>query len=99
MGEAKRRGSFEDRKKTAIARKKQTIIKDMGGRDDHLLAVLRAGIEPFISIMSKEEWQNRRKAILESLKTHPEYIPLEKANQSVFERTRLDGIFFYVSKY
>lgn len=94
MGEAKRRGSFEDRKKTAIARKKQTIIKDMGGRDDHLLAVLRAGIEPFISIMSKEEWQNRRKAILESLKTHPEYIPLEKAKPIRFREDEIGWYLF-----
>lgn len=93
MGQAKERGSFDDRKQDAIKRNKNLIIEKMGGRDEHLMALLRTGIEPFLSQLSKEEWQARRRQIIESLKGHPEITSLEKAKSI---RVREDEIGWYL---
>jgi hypothetical protein len=93
MGQAKRRGTFNERKQFAIKRDKNLIIEKMGGRDKHLMDVLHTGIKPFLAQLSKEEWQARRRRILESLKSHPESISLEKAKSIRF---REDEIGWYI---
>lgn len=93
MGQAKQRGSLEERKHAAIKRNKNLIVEKMGGRDEHIMAVLRTGIEPFISQLSKEEWQERRRLIIESLKSHPKFTGLEKAKPI---RVREDEIGWYL---
>lgn len=93
MGQAKRRGSFEERKQAAIKRNKDLIVEEIGGRDEHLMAKLRTGIAPFLSQLSKEEWQTRRTQIIESLKGHPEFTSLEKAKPI---RVREDEIGWYL---
>lgn len=93
MGEARRRGSFESRKQASIKSKKDLLIEKIGGRDERLLRVLRSGIEPFLSKLSKEEWRIRRDRIIQFLKKHPEVSPLEKAKSI---RVREDEIGWYI---
>jgi hypothetical protein len=94
MGQSKRRGSFDDRKHVAIKRNKNVIIEKMGGRDEHIMAVLRAGIEPFLSQLSKGEWQARRRQIIESLKGHPEFTSLEMAKSIRFREDEIGWYLF-----
>lgn len=93
MGQAKQRGSFEDRKRAAIKRNKKLLLEEIGGTDERLMAVLATGIEPFLSKLSKEEWQARRIRIIEFLKGFPEDIGLEKAKAI---RVREDEIGWYL---
>lgn len=93
MGEAKRRGVFEERKRAAIKRAKKQLISEMGEIDEHLIEVLSAGIKPFLSTLSEHEWQYRRKSIIDALKVHPEVAPLEKAKSI---RIREDEIAWYL---
>lgn len=93
MGEAKRRGSYEERKKAAIKRNKELLIQHMGGRDEHLDAVLRAGLMPFLTRMTPDEWKSRRGRLLEYLKNQPEDIKLENAQPI---RVRSDEICWYL---
>jgi hypothetical protein len=93
MGQAKRKGAFEERKKAAIKRKKDLIIEKMGGRDEHLMAVLRTGIEPFLSQIPKDEWQARREQIFASLNAHPQHVGLEVAKAI---RVQEDEIAWYL---
>jgi hypothetical protein len=93
MGQAKRRGSYEERKRAAMKRNKNLLLEHMGGRDERLMTVLRAGISPFLSRMSKGEWQARRRQIIEFLKAQPEPVPLEKAKAI---RVRDDEIGWYL---
>jgi len=93
MGQAKQKGSFDERRLAAFKRNKNLIVEKMGGRDEHLMAVLRTGIEPFLSQMSNEEWQARRKYIIDSLNDYPEFTGLEKAKPI---RVREDEIGWYL---
>lgn len=68
MGEARRRGSFEKRRKVAIQRNKEKLIGQLGHVDEKMDAALRAGISPFLKRLAPEEWQSRRAQILEALK-------------------------------
>lgn len=47
MGEARRRGSFAERKKNAIKRNKAKILEVIRGKSKDDDAALRAGITPF----------------------------------------------------
>ncbi|MFA6011700.1 MAG: hypothetical protein WC799_17050 [Desulfobacteraceae bacterium] len=93
MGQARLRGSFENRKKAAIKRNMDLLIGGLGGRDEQLMTMLGRGIRPFISKLTKEEWQARRVRIIESLKGHPEPTNLEKAKPI---RIRDDEIGWYL---
>jgi len=70
MGEAKCRGSFDERKKTAIKRNKARLIKEFVGVDEETNKRLLAGINPFIEQMDADEWDKRRTQILAVLNTH-----------------------------
>lgn len=93
MGQAKRRGTYEERKKAAIKQAKALIVEKMGDRDERLMEVLRRALAPFFALMTKEEWQARRSHILEALKRPLEPIPLEKAKPL---RIRDDEIGWYL---
>ena len=67
MGEACRRGTLEERKKAAIKRNKAKLIEELGGVDEEMNAKLKAGITPFITKMTPDEWQIRRDQIILSL--------------------------------
>ena len=68
MGEASRIGTFEQRRKLAIKRNKKALIDIFGGVDAQNDAGLRAGIAPFLSRISKDEWNSRRARIIQLLK-------------------------------
>ncbi len=93
MGEARRRGSFEERKRAAIKRDKKILIDQMGERDEHLMAMLSAGLKPFLSSLSNDDWRTRRNLIVESLKVYPESTLLEQAKPI---RIREDEIGWYL---
>lgn len=69
MGEARRRGAFEQRRKFAIKRNKKELIDSFGGNmDEQNNTALRAGITPFLSKMSDDEWNSRRSNLIRLLK-------------------------------
>ena len=67
MGEAKRRGTKEQRRTAAIKRNKDLLVRELGGRDERTDALLRTGLRPFLARMSPEEWATRRRSILQAL--------------------------------
>ena len=69
MGESRRRGTFEDRKKHAIKRDKGLLLKELGWKDNSDDHHLRAGIAPFLARMKPETWKARRLRVLEALKS------------------------------
>ena len=93
MGQAKRRGSFEERKRSAIKRNKRLLLEEMGSRDERLDRVLRVGITFFLSQMSENEWLKRREQLLEDLNAQQEYNGLEKARPI---RVKKDEIGWYL---
>ncbi|QWV93736.1 hypothetical protein KP004_00665 [Geomonas oryzisoli] len=93
MGEAKRRGTFEERKAAAIARNKMKLVEMIGGRDERLNALLKGAINLFLAHLTKEEWNKRRNEIVESLKQFPAEKGLEKAKPI---RVKKDEIGWYL---
>lgn len=93
MGEARRRGTFEARKSSAIKRNKARMLDLMGGRDERSDAALRAGIAPFLARLSPDVWRARRQQILDALKDAEQGIELEKAKSI---RVRDDEIAWYL---
>lgn len=69
MGEAKRRGTFEERKRQAIKRNKAALIASMGPSNTRDDEILRAGISPFLAQMTEAEWDERREKIFEALRS------------------------------
>jgi hypothetical protein len=67
MGEAKRRGSFEDRRSEAH-RALNDMSKELGGGGDPVLeGRIQAGIQLFLNEMPASEWTARRRAIVTAL--------------------------------
>jgi hypothetical protein len=93
MGDARRRGTFNERKKAAAQRNKALLIGSLGGKDPETDAALRAGLAPFLARMSTEEWHARRENILESLKLVTKGTELERAKPI---RVRDDEIAWYL---
>lgn len=79
MGEAKRRGTLEARKRQAIQREKAAFIAAMGPRNTRDDEMLRAGIAPFIAQLSESEWNERRERIFEALRPVDRGEKLEEA--------------------
>lgn len=69
MGESRRRGTYEERKKLSIKRKKDNLVKEIFNRDPSEDDDLRAGIAPFLARMTPKTWQARRLRLLDSLKS------------------------------
>lgn len=93
MGEARRRGNFEERRKVAIQRNKTQLMNELGERDPVLDDRLRAGIAPFLARLGRDAWSMRRAAIIESLKGMGQGIDLEKAHSI---RVREDEVGWYL---
>ncbi len=94
MGEARRRGSHEQRKAEAIKRNKRELVKAMGVVDDHpTQLLLKAGLKPFLDRMTPEQWQQRRSAVLGHLKERIHSPKLEEV-QSI--RVREDEMGWYL---
>ncbi|MDY0227119.1 MAG: hypothetical protein RBR38_09850 [Desulfomicrobium apsheronum] len=98
MGEAKRRGSFEERKKAAIKRNKKLLIEKFGERDEHLDAVLRAGIAPFFEQLGPDEWQTRRRQIINHLNARPNHFGLENAPSIRVQQDEMGWYLFLCSQ-
>lgn len=71
MGEAKRRGTPEERRAAALKRERSTLLETRGDADEATLDNLRAGIAPFMAQITEQEWFRRRAAILERLRDLP----------------------------
>lgn len=93
MGQAKKRGTSEERKHAAIKRNKKLLVEKMGGRDERLDAMLRAGIAPFFAQITPAEWEKRRGLILDHLNVPQENFGLEKARSI---RVQKDEIAWYL---
>lgn len=93
MGEAMRRGSAAERRRLAIRRNKDLIVRERGGADERGQALLRAGLQPFLDRMSADQWHRRRKTILDQLRARPAQTDLEKATSV---RVREDEIGWYL---
>lgn len=94
MGEANRRGTYEERKRAAIRRNKDQLVQMMGERDEPLMEVLRAGLEPFLSQLSTEEWHERRSQIIDSLNAPQEASSLEKVKSIRFKEDEIAWYLF-----
>lgn len=70
MGEARRRGSREQREVEAIKRNKRDLAMGMGLLDerDPMHRALKAAFKAFMDRMTPEQWQQRRAAVLDHLK-------------------------------
>lgn len=79
MGEARRRGTLEERKRSAIQRNKAQLISLLGGKDERSASTLQAGIDPFLARLSPDVWRERRQRILDALKNVEQGLDLEKA--------------------
>ncbi|MGF6288172.1 hypothetical protein [Paraburkholderia youngii] len=95
MGEARRRGSREQREAEAIKRNKRELAEAMGMADDDdpTRQALKAGLKPFMDRMTPEHWQQRRAAVLDHLKGRVNGTKLAEA-QSV--RVREDEMGWYL---
>lgn len=71
MGEARRRGSSEERRAAAIKRERDKLLQLRGDVDDETLDNLRAGIAPFMAQLNDGAWVKRRAAIIERLRDLP----------------------------
>lgn len=93
MGESRRRGTFEERKKLSIKRNRDELAKEYFDRDPSEDDDLRAGIAPFLARMSDKTWQARRLRLLDSLKTIHIATSLENAKPV---RVQQDEIGWYL---
>lgn len=79
MGEARRRGTAQERRSQAIKRNKAEFIEHLGGRDANVDAQLRAGLAPFLAQLGADAWAARRAAIIEALQDVDVWGELETA--------------------
>lgn len=94
VGEARRRGSREQREADAIKRNKAELLESLGFRtDDPDRQILRAGLNPFIERMTAEQWQQRRSALLDELRDRTD-APSLSTGQSI--RVRKDEMGWYL---
>lgn len=93
MGEARKRGTYDERRAAAICRGKAMLTEMAGGRDPVLDTRLRAGIAPFFARFAPDEWGQRRAAIIAALKGQSEGSGLQKAGSI---RIKDDEIAWYL---
>jgi hypothetical protein len=79
MGEARRRGTAEERMRQAIKRNKADLVEHLGARDYELDERLRAGLTPFLARLGMNAWATRRAAIVDALQNVDEGTRLETA--------------------
>ncbi len=71
MGEAKKRGSYEERKKLAQQTKLEYLTSEMIDFSDSNIIFLKKGYEFLRKNIHPNEWEQRRSAIIEYLKDRP----------------------------
>lgn len=79
MGEAKRRGSREQRATEGLRRNKERLVQALGLVSDEGRAHLKTAVQPFLALMSPDEWRTRRLAIVDSMRRHPAGTTLAEA--------------------
>lgn len=95
MGEARRRGSREQREVEAIKRNKRDLAMEMGLLDDRdpMHQALKAAFKAFMDRMTPEQWQQRRAAVLDHLKSRGNSPQLAEAKPI---RVREDEMSWYL---
>ena len=94
MGEARRRGSREQRSAEAIKRDKKALIEHLGGQaDDPCQVALKVALDAFLSRLTPEQWRLRRIAVLDALNSRLDGDNLAEA-QSI--RVREDEMGWYL---
>lgn len=94
MGEARRRGSREQRAAEAIKRNKKALMEHLGRRsDDPFDGALKVALDAFLSRLTPEQWRLRRAAVLDSLNSRLDGDNLAEA-QSI--RVREDEMGWYL---
>jgi hypothetical protein len=97
MGEARKRGTYDQRRKLAVRRNKDLLIEKMGGRDHAEDQWLRTALEAFLAQLSPEDWKARKAALVERMKavtkTRPKRVELSSAPSI---RDREDEIVWYL---
>ena len=67
MGQAKRRGNFEHRRREAIKRNKRLAIASLGEGDTQRQSELRLALDLFLKGLGPEQWAERRAGVIEML--------------------------------
>lgn len=93
MGDARRRGTPQQRKAEALGRLKAEFVSGLGVMDANRRQFLQAGLQPFLDRIGTEQWQVRRSLILQALRDRAPGPMLETA-PSV--RIRDDEIGWYL---
>lgn len=68
MGEARRRGTAEERRAQALNRLKEQFVAKLGVADERNQQYLRTAMRALLDRMTPEEWTARREAILQALR-------------------------------
>lgn len=94
MGEARRRGTFAERQRSAIKADKATFIERLGGvMDPQAKEHLQRALQAFLGRLTPQAWQDRRAAIVRELLGHPQQPALEHAPSL---RVRSDEMGWYL---
>ncbi|MCC7596132.1 hypothetical protein IGS61_01450 [Janthinobacterium sp. FW305-129] len=80
MGEARKRGTAEQREKLAIKRDKLRLSTALGVReDDPVRIALKVGLKAFMDRLGEDKWKARRAAIQDSIRNRLKTNELENA--------------------
>lgn len=94
MGEARRRGSANERRELATKKAKSALLGMLGNRDPATDNAVRTGIAPFISKMAPGEWMRRKGAILDALKLFDQGTELDKAKSIRYQEDEIAWYLF-----
>lgn len=92
MGEAKNRGTYEDRKLKAITNKVDLLTKEMVDMNDPNMYFLKQGYEFLKNALHPDDWNTRRAKIIDYLKSRP----TNYAEKNARVRFKEDEITWYI---
>ncbi len=67
MGQARIRGTFDERRAEAVRRAKRALAEAMGGRDAEQDRALRRALDGLLGRLGAEEWVRRRQGVIDLL--------------------------------
>ncbi|SOU05860.1 hypothetical protein [Xanthomonas arboricola] len=67
MGQARRRGTYEERRSQAVRKAKRVLVRAMGGNEDKKDQALQRALETFVGRLGAEEWSRRRQGVIDLL--------------------------------
>ena len=79
MGEARRRGTPDQRRAEALRSMKEEFVSKLGVMDERNRSFLQAGLQPFIDRIGAAAWDERRQRILSTLRDRSLGTKLETA--------------------